>query len=57
MDDEEYEEYLDDAIDIAESNYDISMEEILYNDEHFRQCYENGTDAEQAVLMLSNFCL
>jgi hypothetical protein len=57
MEDELYEEYIEDAIEIAENNYEISKEEIIYNDEHFRQCYENDTEVEQAVLLLSNFCI
>jgi len=55
--DEYYEEYLEEAIQIAESKFDISKEEIIYNNEHFEQCYENGTDVERAVFLLSNFCI
>tara|TARA_R100000541_G_C1851580_1_gene77704 strand:+ start:399 stop:569 length:171 start_codon:yes stop_codon:yes gene_type:complete len=52
-----FEDYLDDVIEIAEEQYDISKDEIVYNDEHFRHCYNDGTDANKAVMLLSNFCI
>lgn len=52
---EEYEDYLENAIELAEAKFDIPKEEIHYNNEHFLQCYEEGTDIEQAVFLLANF--
>ena len=54
---ETYEDYLEDVIEIADTQFDISKEEIIYNEEHFEQCYEEGTEAERAVFLLSNFCI
>ena len=52
-----YEDYLEDVIEIADKQFDISKEEIIYNSEHFEQCFEDGTDPEHAVFLLSNFCI
>jgi len=55
--DEFYEEYLEEVIEIAEEQYDISKEEIVYNNEHFERCYYEGTTPEKAVFLLSSFCI
>jgi len=54
---EEYEDYLEEVTEIATTQYDISTEEIVYNNEHFEQCFEEGTTAEEAVKILSGLCL
>tara|TARA_R100000900_G_scaffold135379_1_gene112925 strand:+ start:1235 stop:1411 length:177 start_codon:yes stop_codon:yes gene_type:complete len=52
-----YDEFLESVLEIAKIEYEISKEEINYNDEHFLQCYEEGISAGHAVFLLSSFCL
>ncbi len=54
---ETFEDYFEVVIEIAESQYEISKEEIVYNKEHFEGCFYEGTDAERAVFLLSTFCI
>jgi hypothetical protein len=54
---EDYEDYLEEVHEIASTEYEITKEEVIYNNEHFEQCYEEGTTAGHAVFLLSQFCL
>ena len=53
---EDFDDYLEEVKDLSE-NYELTTEEIHYNLEHFEQCFENGTDADKALFLLSSFCL
>tara|TARA_R110000737_G_C14538373_1_gene478526 strand:+ start:255 stop:425 length:171 start_codon:yes stop_codon:yes gene_type:complete len=55
--DESYEEYLEDVIEIAEAKFELSKEEIVYNNEHFENCFEEGMSAEDSVQLLSDYSL
>jgi hypothetical protein len=52
-----YDEFLESVLEIAKIEYEISKEEIDYNEEHFLQCYQEGTSAGHAVFLLSSTCL
>ena len=52
IDYEHYDEFLESVLEIAKIEYEISKEEIDYNEEHFLQCYQEGTSAGHAVFLL-----
>ena len=54
---ETFEDYMETVIEVAESNYEITKDELVYNEDQFRQYYEDGTSAEKAVLLIANYCL
>ncbi len=55
--DEIFEDYFEAVIEIAETLYDLTKDEVVYNKEHFEECFYEGTDAERAVFLLSTLCI
>lgn len=51
-----YEDYLEQVLEIALKEHEIPKEEILYNNEHFENCYNDGISVEEAISILTGFC-
>ena len=49
---ENFEEYLDVCFDLCE-DYNLTIDEIKYNQEYFQECYESGLLEIDALVTLS----
>ena len=43
-----FEDYFEEVLELV-INYDITIDEVVYNKEHFENCYEQGMQPDDAI--------